>query len=407
MRVIYVTTEGFDITNGNTHLNYTLVSQMLLAGIQVHLVQSFRNGNSVSIPPEFQENALFSCETISRNVGNKNRFIKRTLEEFHYYDNVSRHLKHFPFKKGDILFYQASGLMFYFVEKIKKHNVPIVLNMQDAFPDTLVTTGVCTNRLILSVLYRMQKRMLGFVHKVTVLSEDMRQNILARYQLPAESVEVIYNWYDDSSIWERPLPENRFAQKYNLKKDKFVVQYAGNLGHVLDYDAFVALGEKLKDHPDIVIQIVGNGSCEAELKEKIAGKKLTNFEFLEFQPLDLVPDVYSYCDVCFIPLKKGVIYHSVPSKASIVTACKRPVVMCFDAGTSYGSLFTEKGAGCVCTRETLQNAADYILQLKEDPACYHRQQLLSCELAAEVFSVQSNCLKEIHLLKTEADRYYG
>ena len=407
MRVIYVTTEGFDITNGNTHLNYTLVSQLLLAGIRVHLVQSFRGGKAVSVPPEFQKNELFSWETIRRNVGNKNRFIRRALEEFRYYDNAARHLKDFPFEKGDVLFYQASGLMFYFVEKIKKHKVPIVLNMQDAFPDTLATTGVCTNRLILRVLYRMQKRMLGFVHKVTVLSEDMRQNILTRYHLPEGSVEVIYNWYDDSSIWERPLSENRFARKYGLKKDKFVVQYAGNLGHVLDYDAFAELGERLKDHADIVIQIVGNGSCEAELRQKIAARNLTNFEFLEFQPLDLVPDVYSYCDVCFIPLKEGVIYHSVPSKASIVTACRRPVVMCFDAGTSYGGLFTDRGAGCVCTRETLQNAADYILRLKEDPACYQQQQALSYELAVDVFSMRKNCLKEIRLFKTEADRYYG
>ncbi len=397
MKIKYVTTEGFDVVNGNTHLNYALMSEILKRGHQLQLVQSFRNGKEKNIPDEFAAHPNFSCEVVDRPVCNKSNFIKRALNEFSYYNKVAALVNRG--EKADIVFYQASGLTFYLIHKIRKCGMPIVLNLQDVFPDTLKTTGVCTNKFILSVFYRLQKTMFKRLSHVTVLSEDMKNNIVNRYHLNPQDITVIYNWFDEDKVREIAPDENKFVRKYNLKKEKFIIQYAGNLGYVLDYDAFIDLGKKLRKYPQFLIQIVGNGSCEHILKSRVEEEKLENFEFIDFQPLELVPDVYSYCDVCYIPLKPGVIYHSVPSKASIVTACRRPVLMVFDEGTSYGNIFREAHCGYVCCREKLHDAVDYLLKLAESPEFMEDQKNRSYKLAYDRLSKAENCGKEIDLFE--------
>lgn len=53
----------------------------------------------------------------------------------------------------------------------------------------------------------------------------------------------------------------------------------------------------------------------------------------------MVPHVYSACSVCLIPLPKGVIGNSVPSKAGLLMACHRVIVTSADEGSEYNKMF--------------------------------------------------------------------
>lgn len=399
MKIIYATTEGFDFVTGNTHLNYTMINEMLKRNHSIELIQSSRTGNIV-FPDEFAKDNRIHCTTIKRTPCNKSNFIGRALEEVQYYWHVSKEVK--KVTDADVIFYQASGFTFFFVYLIRKCGVPIVLNIQDVFPDSIRTTGVCTNPFILNVFYWLQNRMFKRLAHVTVLSEDMKENIVNRYSIDPAKVSVVYNWFDEENVREVPLADNKFAKKFDLKKNKFVVQYAGNLGYVLDYNAFIEVGKKLMPYKDIVIQIIGNGSCEQVLKKRAREEKLDNFEFIDLQPLELVTGVYSYCDVCYIPLKKDVIYHSVPSKASIVTACKRPVILVCNTDSQYGKLFEQSQCGCICSYEEIDRAVEYILRMKSDAAFYEKEKQNSYQLACSKLSSSVNCVKEIQLLECVA-----
>ena len=78
---------------------------------------------------------------------------------------------------------------------------PLVFNIQDIFPDAAVETGAISNRRIIAVgawLERMSYRVAG---AVTVLSDDLRDNVVAK--VPGgrrDRVHVIPNFVDTDVI---------------------------------------------------------------------------------------------------------------------------------------------------------------------------------------------------------------
>ena len=94
---------------------------------------------------------------------------------------------------------------------------------------------------------------------------------------------------------------------------------------------------------------------------------LDNIVFLPLQPQDMVADVYSACSICLIPLKRGVIGNSVPSKAGLLMACRRVIVNSVDAGSDYGDMFEREQIGFSSDVADADKIAKDILYLYENP----------------------------------------
>ena len=80
----------------------------------------------------------------------------------------------------------------------------------------------------------------------------------------------------------------------------------------------------------------------------------------------MVSDVYSACSVCLIPLKKGIIGNSVPSKAGLVMACRRPIVNSVDYDSHYFSMFNENQIGISVSNEDSEAVVKAILGIYRD-----------------------------------------
>ena len=57
---------------------------------------------------------------------------------------------------------------------------PMVFNIQDVFPDAAVETGAITNRTIISAARRLERVSYLAADAVTVLSDDLRDNVVAK-----------------------------------------------------------------------------------------------------------------------------------------------------------------------------------------------------------------------------------
>ena len=85
------------------------------------------------------------------------------------------------------------------------------------------------------------------------------------------------------------------------------------------------------------------------------------------QPVELVPDVYSACNLCLIPLKKGVIGNGFPSKSAILMACKRVIVNSVEIDSVYAKMFRENNMGVSVDVYDYDGLAREIKRLYREP----------------------------------------
>src|SRR3954447_19403250 len=81
---------------------------------------------------------------------------------------------------------------------------PLIFNIQDVFPDAAVRTGAITNKRLISAAERLERVSYNHAAAVTVLSDDLRDNVAAKVHPSKRSdVRVIPNFVDTELI--RPL----------------------------------------------------------------------------------------------------------------------------------------------------------------------------------------------------------
>lgn len=364
MKVLFITAEGFDTPNPNNQMAETMISGFLDCGMDVHLLQSHRKGINPDIPESLKGRGGFSCDTITRVVVQKSNFIRRYLNDLRYAFQAMRRCR--KVKDADVIYLQSNPTILYpmVLLRLFRRKIPIVYSIYDVFPGHAYDIGVIRSKFIFNVLRVMQKPCYTMASAIVVLGEDMKTKVVAQ-GARAEHVFVVPAWYDVKTVSE-VLPEhNRFIKKYNIPTEKFYVQFAGTVGYVFNYQTVIALAERIKDEENIVIQIVGDGNVKSEFEREAQQRNLHNIVFYPLQPVELVPDVYSACNVCMIPLQRGVIGNGIPSKAPILMACRRVIINSVELHSEYAKSFAENDMGISVEIEDYDGLADAVVQLSK------------------------------------------
>lgn len=366
MKILYITAEGFDTPNPNNQMAEVMIRDFLQNGHSVHLIQSHRKGVNSDIPKSLEDQPNLTVDTIVRKVVDKTNFIKRYFNDVQYAFSAMKYWK--KVKYADVIYLQSNPTILYpmLLLRLFKGRVPIVYSIYDVFPGHAYDIGVINSKLIYNVMRIMQKPCYRMATAITVLSADMKIKVVEQGAEP-DDVYVVPAWYDVSTTREIPTEENRFIQKYNLTKEKFCVQFAGTIGFVFNYKTVIELAKRLKEHTDIEIQIIGDGNVKNDFVSEAEALELTNISFYPLQPIEIVPDVYSACDICIIPLKKGVIGNGVPSKAPILMACRRVIVNSVEIESNYAKMYSEHNMGIAVDIFDYDGLADAIIELKNSP----------------------------------------
>ena len=366
MKILFLTSEGFDTPNSINHLCETLLEDMLKAGMTIHCISSHKTGTYDDIPSQLLAYKNFQYDIISRKCINKNNFVKRYLDEVRYAFQA-RKIWHRHRKEYDAVLLQSNPnsvvnaiLLRYGVKK------PIVLNLYDVFPGHAKSIGVIKNEFVYSVLRKIQRILYRNCTYIVAMSEDMKAQLVGE-KVPEEKIKVIHCWFDNSVFQNIPREKNRFFARYpELDQGKFYVQFAGLLGYVFDYKIFLDTAQLLKNNTDIEFWLIGEGNQKTVILDEIKARGITNIRYYPWQPLEIIADVYSACDVGIIPLKPGVIGNGVPSKACQLMAARRVIVNSVEQ-SGYTELFESNKMGINVTTHQAADVADAILKLKDNP----------------------------------------
>ncbi len=267
----------------------------------------------------------------------------------------------------DIMFISSTppiqGAMAALVKKVRR--IPLVYNLQDIFPDSLVGTGLAKKN---GLLWKIGRVIENFTYrnadKIIVISQDFKRNIMAK-GVPEEKIEVIYNWVDEQAVVPVPREQNPIFDELNLNRNKFYIVYAGNLGNAQNVEIIIDAANQLQNYNEIQFVIFGTGGMEHEYKEKVKLLQLNNISFFPLQPYEKVSQVYSIGDACIVSCKKGLGGSAMPSKTWSIMSAGRAVIANFDEGElktiledNNCGIFTKAG-----DKEAFKNA---ILELYND-----------------------------------------
>jgi putative colanic acid biosynthesis glycosyltransferase WcaI len=241
------------------------------------------------------------------------------------------------------------------------HRCPLVFNVQDVFPDAAVATGAVANSAVVAAASWLERVSYRLADAVTVLSDDLADNVGAK--LPPrqrDKVRTIPNFVDSEEI--RP-GDRMTAYRAELGiGDEPVVLYAGNIGFSQSLDLVIDAAREL---PDATFVINGEGSMRAELEARAAG--IANVRFGRFVPADRLSELLATGDVHVVPLRRGLVAASVPSKTYSILAAGRPVLAAIDPGTAIPRLLAESGAGVSVAPDDSAGFTDAVAGLLADP----------------------------------------
>lgn len=367
MKILIWMMGGFDTYGPSRHLYHALIEDLLAKKHTIHLIESHSTGKDLDVPEKFLANNLFSYQIVNASVVEKRAFAKRYLTGVKYcFDSIPA-LKEQRNKGFDVMMVQSCPWAPFAISIAKRYvQIPTIWNIQDMFPGASIANGVMDKKWMQKIFYAFHKIAYKRVDHISVISEDMKQKVIEQ-GVSAEKITVIPDWYDDKSVREIPWEDNLFVKKYDMKKEVFYVQYAGTMGFNFDYKMVLKVAEILKAEKNIVFQMIGFGSQKDIFMEEVKKRGLDNIVFLPLEPQEMVPHVYSACSVCLIPLPKGVIGNSVPSKAGLLMACRRVIITSSDEGSDYNDMFNREKIGIACSSNDPDGIVAGILKLRDNP----------------------------------------
>ncbi|MFA4905537.1 MAG: glycosyltransferase family 4 protein [Candidatus Margulisiibacteriota bacterium] len=242
--------------------------------------------------------------------------------------------------------------------KLKRR--PVVVNIQDLYPQTVIDLKLLTNPFLIEVSRWMESFIYRIADQLTVHSEGNRQYLIGK-QARADKVKVIHNWVDTEAI--KPSPRsNDFSRKYGLA-DKFVVSFAGVMGFAQGLEVVVEAADLLKEKRDIIFVLVGDGIKRPELQKLAQGKGLNNILFVPTQPLSIYPQILQASDICLVTLGRDLVTPVVPGKMLSIMAAGRPVLASLPLNGDAPKIIEEFQCGIAVEPSNPELLAQAILKL--------------------------------------------
>ena len=268
------------------------------------------------------------------------------------------------YKKVDVIFVFAMSPLLQaipaiFLAKIKR--APIVVWVQDLWPESLSATGYVKNKSVLKVVEYIVKYIYSQTDLILVQSKAFVQPV----SLLAGNTPIKYyaNSVDDSFFKVSDTASPLLKEFSN----KFTVLFAGNIGAAQAIDVIVNAAETLKNYTDIQFIVIGDGSKMPWLAQELIQRDLSNIHLLGQQPVEMMPSTLQQASVLLVTLANQAIFsYTIPSKVQAYLASGRPILACLNGEGA--KIVEEARAGIAIKAENAGMLAEAVLQLYKMPA---------------------------------------
>ena len=253
---------------------------------------------------------------------------------------------------------------------LSKHTKTIY-DLQDIFPDTLVSSGKANEKsLLVKVFRKIEKYIYKHNTYIRVISQDMAATLKAR-GVPDRKISLIYNWVDENEVTYIERQDNPMFDMLQIPREGFYVCYAGNIGLLQNLSTLIDAAEILKEkEPQIQFIVIGDGAWKSEMLKQIHQKHLLNIRVYPMQEAKYVPYVYNLADIGVVTVTKGVSKGSMPSKTWAIMSASHPVICETDEGSELENIIKKNDCGLCISPGDSEDFTAKVLQL------YHSREMI-------------------------------
>lgn len=242
------------------------------------------------------------------------------------------------------------------VSKLReKKNFELNILVHDVFPENTEPAGLKLPKIAYNILKNIFDKAYSRADQLIAIGRDMKQVLeqKVRHFGHQPRTIVIENWADLDIVSPMKIP---------MHSDKFVLEYAGNIGRVQGLQAMVedintAGNDKMEFHQ------WGTGAEENNLKEYAQKNGMKNVVFHGAYLRSKQSEVINSCDLALVTLTEGMFGLGVPSKTYNIMAAGKAILFIGESNSEIGLLVKEKGIGYVFEPSDREGIVKFISNL--------------------------------------------
>lgn len=262
-------------------------------------------------------------------------------------------------KKFDVIFIYAPSPILQAIPAIFLgwlKGCPVVLWVQDLWPESLSATGHVKNRAVLKLVEQLVRFIYQHVDLLLVQSKAFEEPIRAL----TSATPILYypNSVDDSFA----VPAKEISPDIAGLGKGFSVMFAGNIGTAQAVKVIVEAASLLKEYTDIQFIVLGEGSRWDWMCQEAQKRELFNLHLPGRFPPETMPGLMHKASALLVTLADQEIFRvTIPSKVQAYLAAGRPILACLNGEGA--NLVIAAGAGFSIPAEDGHALAEAILRL--------------------------------------------
>lgn len=245
---------------------------------------------------------------------------------------------------------------------------PFVFELRDIWPASITAVGAMKVNFFIRILEKIELFLYQRADSIISVTHGFKNELVER-GVHSEKINVVLNGVDLSKYAPAPEKHSELVRKYCLE-GKFVAGYIGTHGMAHGLEHIVCVAEQLQVHDDIRIVFAGSGAAKRKVVELVRDKQLKNVVFIDRQPKEMMPKVWSVCDVSLVPLINNSIFTTViPSKIFECMGMGIPTIMSVPDGEAT-TIIRDANSGIVVESENVIQITHAIINLYNDSELY-------------------------------------
>ncbi|OUQ04129.1 glycosyltransferase WbuB [Thomasclavelia spiroformis] len=201
----------------------------------------------------------------------------------------------------------------------KKKNIPVIINIQDLWPENIVAVTGMTNPIIIGLV----NRMVNYIYRHCDLILTASPSFVSKIKERINDKDKVRYWPQYSTV-------NKTDEEVSIyDKEYFNIVFTGNIGEAQGIDLAIEAAKILKDKK-ICWHFVGEGRSKEKL-EKLVNEYGINdrVKFHGFHPEKEIPKYLKDADAALLILKPNPVFEmTIPAKLQTYLACGVPILGC-------------------------------------------------------------------------------
>lgn len=234
------------------------------------------------------------------------------------------------------------------VAALSSRGVPVVLSVQDVYPESLVSQGrIAETGGVARLLGRIDAAIARRAAAIVVIAPRFGERYAATRGMDRGRVHLVPNWSAAPAAESSAIEARAFRRGLGIPDEGVLAVFGGNVNSGAGVETLVAAMALLRDDPRLHLLVAGEGSELSRCVRAAAEAGLERVRFLSPWPEAQTGAVLGSADVLLLPTRGRQSMASLPSKLIAYFLAARPVVALAAPGSDLADWVERSDAGWV------------------------------------------------------------